>query len=105
MKSYFRMIVSLIMICLGSEVAAQVSSGTAFAVASGLLITSHHVINGCSSVDVIVPDGRRAGAVVDADDLIDLALLRVTGIQGSTARLRRPYNVRLGESVAVFAGE
>ncbi len=102
MKSYFRMIVSLIMICLGSEVAAQVSSGTAFAVASGLLITSHHVINGCSSVDVIVPDGRRAGAVVDADDLIDLALLRVTGIQGSTARLRRPYNVRLGESVAVF---
>jgi formylglycine-generating enzyme required for sulfatase activity len=101
-KIYFRMIVSLTMICLASEGLAQVSSGTAFAVAPGLLITNHHVIEGCGSVDIISPDGRRSGATVDADAQIDLALLRVTGIKGATARLRSPRQVRLGESVMVF---
>ena len=83
-------------------VAAQVSSGTAFAVAPGLLATNQHVVAGCSSVDVLAADGRRAGAVVDADALIDLALIRVTGLKGATARLRSPRNVRLGEAVMVF---
>ncbi len=96
------MIVSLTIICLASEGLAQVSSGTAFAVASGLLITNHHVIEGCGSVDIISPDGRRSGAIVDADAQIDLALLRVSGIKGATARLRSPRQVRLGESVMVF---
>ena len=82
--------------------AAQVSSGTAFAVAPGLLVTNQHVIAGCSSVEVIAADGRRTGSVVDADAQIDLALLRVTGIKGATARLRNPRDVRLGESVMVF---
>jgi serine protease Do len=66
------------------------------------LITNQHVIAGCSSVDVIVADGRRTGSVVDADDRIDLALLRVTGIKGASAHIRNPRNVRLGESVMVF---
>ena len=83
-------------------VAAQVSSGTAFAVAPGLLVTNQHVVAGCSSVEVLAADGRRAGAVVDADALIDLALIRVTGLKGATARLRSPRNVRLGEAVMVF---
>ena len=82
--------------------AAQVSSGTAFAVAPGLLVTNQHVVAGCSSVEVLAADGRRAGAVVDADALIDLALIRVTGLKGATARLRSPRNVRLGEAVMVF---
>ena len=82
--------------------AAQVSSGTAFAVAPGLLVTNQHVVDGCVSVEVLAADGRRAGAVVDADALIDLALIRVTGLKGATARLRSPRNVRLGEAVMVF---
>ena len=82
--------------------AAQVSSGTAFSVAPGLLVTNQHVVDGCASVEVVASDGRRTGAVVDADALIDLALIRVTGLKGATARLRSPRNVRLGEAVMVF---
>ena len=82
--------------------AAQVSSGTAFAVAPGLLVTNQHVVDGCASVEVVASDGRRTGAVVDADALIDLALIRVTALKGATARLRSPRNVRLGEAVMVF---
>ena len=81
---------------------AQVSSGTSFAVAPGLLVTNQHVVEGCASVEVLASDGRRTGAVVDADPLIDLALIRVTGLKGATARLRSPRNVRLGEAVMVF---
>ena len=82
--------------------AAQVSSGTAFSVAPGLLVTNQHVVDGCASVEVVASDGRRTGAVVDADALIDLALIRVTGLKGATAKLRSPRNVRLGEAVMVF---
>ena len=81
---------------------AQVSTGTGFAVAPGLLITNHHVIDGCTSIEIVNSDGRRKSAVVDADPLIDLALLRVPGLRGSTAKIRTPSNVRLGESVMVF---
>lgn len=93
---------TLILIGLATSAAAQVTTGTAFSVAPGLLITNHHVIEGCGSVDIISPDGRRSGAIVDADAQIDLALLRVPGIKGATARLRSPRQVRLGESAMVF---
>ena len=81
---------------------AQVSTGTGFAVAPGLLVTNHHVIDGCTAIEVVSADGRRRAAVVDADPLIDLALLRVPGLRGATAKIRTPNNVRLGEPVMVF---
>ena len=81
---------------------AQVSTGTGFAVAPGLLVTNHHVIDGCTAIEVVSADGRRRAAVVDADPLIDLALLRVPGMRGGAAKLRSPNNVRLGEPVMVF---
>ncbi len=98
----FWSVVALVLSCLGPSAAAQTSSGTAFSVAPGMLITNHHVIEGCGSVEIISPDGRRSGTIVDADAQIDLALLRVTGIKGATARLRSPRHVRLGEAVMVF---
>ena len=101
-KIYFWLLAALALACFAPGVAAQVSSGTAFAVAPGLLVTNQHVIAGCRSVDVIAADGRRTGVVVDADDQIDLALLRVNGLKGATARLRSPRNIRLGESVMLF---
>ena len=81
---------------------AQVSTGTGFAVAPGLLITTHHVIDGCTAIEVVSADGRRRAAVVDADPLIDLALLRVPGLRGAAAKIRTPSDVRLGEPVMVF---
>ena len=95
-------ILMMLLAGVSSSAAAQVVSGTAFAVTPGLLVTNQHVVAGCTSVEVVSPDGRRAGSVVDADDQIDLALLRVSGLKGATARLRNPRNVRLGESVMVF---
>ena len=56
---------------------AQVSTGTGFALAPGLLVTNHHVIDGCTAIEVVSADVRRRAAVVDADPLIDLELLRV----------------------------
>ena len=78
------------------------SSGTGFLVAPGLLITNQHVVADCQRIDVVSPDGRRAARVVDSDDLIDLALLRVSGLSGPIAPIRRPGSVRLGEPAYAF---
>src|SRR4030095_16468642 len=101
-RSYIWPLTVLALAWFAPGVAAQVSSGTAFSVAPETLVTNHHVIAGCQSVDVIAADGRRTGSIVDADKRIDLALLRVSGIKGEVARIRSPRTVRLGEPVMVF---
>src|SRR5262245_1730474 len=94
---------SAVLSSVAAEASAQaVSSGTAFAVAPEVLITNQHVVKGCSSVEVISPDGRRKGSIQAADANIDLAILRVSGLRGTTARLRDPAKVLLGEAVLVF---
>ena len=102
MRPLFVILAAVMSIVAGDAAAQAVSSGTAFSVAPELLITNHHVVKGCSSVDVISPDGRRTGSIEAADANIDLAILRVSGLRGTTARLREPTNVFLGEQVLVF---
>ena len=87
---------------LMSVVAAAQSSGTAFVVAPGLLVTNHHVIEGCGAIEVIASDGRRPATVVDSVQQIDLALLRVYGLRGGVASLRTQSAAMLGESATVF---
>lgn len=87
---------------IARESGLSLSSGTAFSVAPEVLITNRHVVKGCSSVDVISSDGRRTGSIGPADADIDLAILRVSGLRGTTARLRDPTNVLLGEPILVF---
>jgi S1-C subfamily serine protease len=84
----------------GSEQAP--STGTGFLVAPGLLITNHHVAANCQRLDIVSPDGRRAAKLVDADDLVDLALVRVTGLTGPVASIRRAGSIRLGEAAYAF---
>ena len=81
---------------------AQDSTGTAFSVAPQLLVTNHHVIAGCRKLSVVTAEGRRAASVVNSEESIDLALLRVFGLRGAVANLRTPRNVSLGETVSVF---
>jgi hypothetical protein len=57
-KNYFWLIAALALACFAPGVAAQVSSGTAFAVAPGLLITNQHVVAGCSSIEILAADGH-----------------------------------------------
>ena len=86
-KQCFWSVVTLILSGLATSAAAQVSTGTAFSVAPGLLITNHHVIEGCGSVDIISPDGRRSGAIVDADDRFTGAdILLTTCLTGAKRR-------------------
>ncbi len=85
-----------------SGMAYAQSSGTAFVVAPGLLVTNHHVIDGCGAIEVIASDGRRPATVVDSVKQIDLALLRVYGLRGGVASLRTKSAPLLGESAIVF---
>jgi hypothetical protein len=91
------------MVVVAEGAAAQgLLSGTAFSVAPELLVTNQHVVSGCLSVDAIFSDGRRKSSIVAVDADNDLALLRVPGLKGTTATLRSPSTLRLGESVFVF---
>ena len=85
-----------------SGIACAQSSGTAFVVAPGLLVTNHHVIDDCGAIEVVASDGRRPATIVDSVQIIDLALLRVYGLRGGVASLRTQSPVLLGESATVF---
>ena len=87
---------------VASGVASAQSSGSAFVVAPGLLVTNHHVVDNCGAIDVIAPDGRRPAAIVDSVEIIDLALLRVYGLRGGIASIRAETPVLLGEQATVF---
>lgn len=78
------------------------STGTGFSVAPGFLVTNQHVIDGCKRLEVLSRDGRRSARVIDSDELVDLALLRVTGLGGGVAPVRRVGSVRLGEPAYAF---
>ncbi|MBB5536493.1 S1C family serine protease [Rhizobium giardinii] len=78
------------------------SAGTGFFVSSqGHLVTNHHVIKGCSAIEVRRPGLLALPAnIVAVDPTNDLALLRVASDKGGYAPVR--VETRLGESVAVF---
>ena len=97
-----RLMLGTMLAAAASGAVAQTTSGTAFAVAPELLVTSHHVVPACSSIEVISPDGRRRATVVVADSDSDLALLRASGLKGPTALLRGSRAVRLGEPAMTF---
>lgn len=97
-----RFFMTVLLLLTAAPVWAQESSGTAFAVARGLLVTNYHVIEGCGSIRIISPDGSRPALVVKSESVIDLALLRVFGLAGGIAKLRNPSVVHLGEQVMVF---
>lgn len=78
------------------------STGTGFSVAPGVIVTNQHVIAGCRRLEVLSADGRRFARVVDSDELVDLALLRVTGLGGGVAPIRKAGSVRLGEQAYAF---
>lgn len=79
-----------------------ISSGTGFFVsAQGHLVTNHHVIKGCTAIEVRRTNSLvREASVLAEDPTNDLALLRVEGDTGAYASVR--VETRLGEAVAAF---
>lgn len=68
--------------------------------ADGMILTSQHVIDGASTIHVILQDGRRLRATLVADDKrSDLAVLRVAAAGLPVAELGDVRDVRCGHIV------
>jgi len=76
------------------------TSGSGFVIdPSGLIVTNAHVVEGETGVEVKLADGRRfSGRVVGRDRRVDLALIRVDGVQNLPV-------LPLGDSNALRVGE
>ncbi len=57
---------------------ALVAAGTSFFISSdGYLLTNHHVIEGCEEMLVVTTDGDYPARMIDSNQQLDLALLKV----------------------------
>jgi 2-alkenal reductase len=84
---------------INNDQRGQVGSGSGAVISpDGYIITNNHVVDGASSLDVIFSDGTsRTAALVGADALMDLALLKVDGAV--------PTYIPIGDSDALRQGE
>jgi serine protease Do len=86
----------------GQEPESRRSSGSGFIIASeGVIVTNAHVIEGVSTAQDRLFDGRRFTArVVGRDNRVDLALLRLDGVSNLPTLVMGDSNrVRVGEFV------
>lgn len=80
--------------------APQSSSGTGFFVAeNGVLVTNHHVIDGCSAIDVV---GYGAARVITSEREVDLAVLQLRSARPHPIAEIRAEPAQLGESVVAL---
>jgi serine protease Do len=78
------------------------ASGSGFVIApDGLIVTNAHVVEGADWIQVKLFDGRRfGGRVVGRDTRVDLALVKIDGVQDiPTLRFADSNRVRVGEFV------
>jgi len=65
---------------------------------SGIILTNAHVVSGADTVTAILPDGRRfAGEVRGADELSDLAVVKIDGSDLPVAPLGDSSTVSVGD--------
>lgn len=79
------------------------STGTGFYISSaGHVLTNHHVIDGCSTVAISRPGGRRVPLrLIGADEGADLAVLVEEGASTTPLAFRNSQGVRAGERVVL----
>jgi hypothetical protein len=80
--------------------------GTGFLHKSGVIITAAHVVANCAPVDLLIltTSGQQTGVVsVSADDVKDLAILRLTSpLSGTPLPIAKISAPRLGEQVTTW---
>ena len=86
-----------------ASAAARTTIGAGIVVsAEGMVVTNHHVVQGCASISVLDPEKQRTSAVlVGADVANDLALLKADRTFPAAASFRSGAPLQAGESVTV----
>jgi S1-C subfamily serine protease len=78
-------------------------SGSGFFFAPDEMLTNSHVVQNCTSLKVMLPDGAVSDASIMADDpKNDLAALLVPGRYGPIGRFRADRPIRQGEDIIVY---
>ncbi len=68
----------------------------------GMILTNHHVVDGCSAIFVLDSDKKRTPAErVTSDSKMDLALIRASRTFSEVAAFRKGVPLQAGESVTV----
>lgn len=85
---------------------AQVGAGTGIIVSEdGYILTNKHVVNGTSSVNVILSDGTtyEGVKVLGSDPLNDIAFLKIQNVKGLTAaKIGDSSSIRVGQKVVAI---
>ena len=91
---------ALVAVISTSGFAETKSSGSGFAIGDGsLVVTSHHVVEGCTNIDV---PGVGAAALLRSDPGSDLAILKTNRALPGALRFRSGHPVRPGEEIIVI---
>ncbi len=78
----------------------EVSGSGVFISTEGYLLTNNHVVEGTTSVSVILADGTELPAeIINTDPFADLAVLKATGEVPAVAPLGNSDNLKPGETV------
>ncbi len=73
-------------------------SGVIIDAAKGYILPSHHVVNGATSVAVVLQDGRALDAkVVGGDVITDIAVLRISPADLTAIPFGDPTTLRVGD--------
>ena len=101
---------SVVLVQVGSEVGSDVrfglGSGIVWDAENGYIVTNHHVVEGVSTVTIVLPDGiRMEGEVIGGSSAHDVAVVRVDpeAAELVAARFAPAASVRVGQ-LAVAIG-
>ncbi len=88
----------------GNENSSKLRSGSGFFVSDdGHVVTNEHVIRSCNSFTLLRgSESRLEATVVAKDQVLDLALLKVTEKPAHIARFRRGRRIRVGNDIVSF---
>jgi S1-C subfamily serine protease len=78
-----------------------IGTGTGFVINKGYIVTAEHVVDGCSSVSVVLGSDEIKAQTIATDENNDLALLRFISSARQVAVLRQS-DLRMGESAINF---